>query len=233
MAVSLRSVVNKASSLVVIAPHPDDDVLGCGTLLAYAAERIPVAVVYVTDGAASHVGSPTYPPDRLRALREDEAMRGLLRLGVRTRARFLRWPDGAVPSCEGAGAATLMDALRACIANDADVAVAVPWRRDPHADHRAVASLVDAVLSERPRATRIEYTVWLDVRGEDGDAPTAGEGRLVELDSRPWLGAKRAAIGEHRSQAGRLITDAAEAFAFPAALIAAALGPVERYVVAP
>lgn len=50
-----------ATSLVVISPHPDDDVLGCGALIARMAPRVPVRVVYVTDGAASH-RSISYPP---------------------------------------------------------------------------------------------------------------------------------------------------------------------------
>ena len=59
---------------VVLAPHPDDESLGCGGLLArLAAHGVPARVVVVTDGAQSHPGSAAYPPERLRALREAEA----------------------------------------------------------------------------------------------------------------------------------------------------------------
>lgn len=215
---------------MVIAPHPDDDVLGCGALIARASMRMPVHVAYVTDGAASHSGSPTFPPPRLAKVREAEAARGLRRLGVAARPAFLRWPDGTVPYAGDAAAAPLLDALRAAIPRERAVAVAAPWRRDPHADHRAVASLVEAVLRERPRAARIEYAVWLGILGDDGDAPRPEEGRTIEVDSTPWLPAKRAALREHRSQLGKLITDAIESFELPAALLARALGPVERFV---
>jgi len=217
-------------SLVVIAPHPDDDVLGCGALIARAAMRMPVQVVYVTDGAASHAGSAAYPPRRLADVREQEAMRALRRLGVAARPRFLRWADGTVPFAGDVTAAPLLESLRATIPADRDVAVAAPWRRDPHGDHRAVASLVEAVMRERPRAVRIEYTVWLGILGGPDDAPRPDEGRAIDIDSRPWLPAKRAALREHRSQLGRLITDAKESFELPAALIARALGPVERFI---
>jgi LmbE family N-acetylglucosaminyl deacetylase len=230
MAVTTGGLLADASSLIVIAPHPDDDVLGCGALIGCAVRRMPVTVAYVTDGAASHIGSPTYPPARLRDVREREAVRGLHRLGVTSAPIFLRWPDGTVPA-DAAAAPALCEALRALIPRTEPVAVAVPWRRDPHADHRAVAALVAAVLDERPRATRIEYAVWLGILGDARDNPREEEGRIVELDSRPWLGAKRAAVREHRSQSGTLIADAAESFAFPPALLASALGPVERFVV--
>jgi LmbE family N-acetylglucosaminyl deacetylase len=220
-----------AKSLVVVAPHPDDDVLGCGALLARLAPRLRVSVVYVTDGAASHLGSAAYPPDRLRAVREREARRGLARLGVTSEPRFLRWPDGTGPCDTDAAAGPLLAALRACIPAGGGVAVALPWRRDPHADHRAVASLVRAVLRERPRATMLEYAVWLGVLGTPADMPRPDEGRTVAVESEPWLAAKRAALAEHRSQLGRLITDARISFALPAELLAAALGPVERFVI--
>jgi LmbE family N-acetylglucosaminyl deacetylase len=220
-----------ASMLVVVAPHPDDDVLGCGALIARVATHVPVRVVYVTDGAASHEGSATFPPPRLRAVREREALRALRRLGVRNPPRFLRWPDGTVPAGGDAAAAPLLFALRSAIPADCDVAVAVPWRRDPHCDHRAVASLVDAVLRDRPRAERFEYAVWLGIIGQTDDEPRPGEGLSVDVDGSAWRAAKRAAIAEHRSQLGALITDAPTAFALPPALLARAYGAMERFVI--
>jgi LmbE family N-acetylglucosaminyl deacetylase len=221
----------RASALFVIAPHPDDDVLGCGSLIARAAERLPVTVIYVTDGAASHRGSPAYPPERLRAVRREEARRGLHALHPHARAVFLDWPDGRVPRSGDPAAQPLLDALRAEIPAADDIAVALPWRRDHHADHVAVAALAATVLGERPRAARIEYTVWLGILGDAADEPQPGEGRTIELDARPWLERKRAAIDEHASQRGALILDAAEAFVLPDDLLARALGPVERYIV--
>jgi len=220
-----------ARQLIVIAPHPDDDVIGCGALIARVASERPVRVCYITDGSASHIGSPTYTPQRLRDVREREATRGLRRLGVRERPTFLRWPDGTVPSAGDPAAAPLLESLRAFVPQDEPVLIAAPWRRDHHCDHRAVASLVDAILTERPNASRIEYAVWLGILGEPADEPRPDEGRTIEFDTRPWLRAKRAALREHRSQTGRLIHDAETAFALPPDLVARALGPVERFVI--
>lgn len=220
-----------ATALVVVAPHPDDDVLGCGALIARAASRMPVRVVYVTDGAASHEDSPTYPPSRLRDVREREARRALCRLGVTTAPLFLRWPDGTVPVAGSAEAAPLLAALRQAIPPDEDLAVATPWRRDPHCDHRSSTSLVDAVVRERPRAVGFEYAVWLGILGEAADEPLPEEGITIEVESGPWLRAKREALREHRSQLGGLITDASWAFELPEALLTRALGPVERFIV--
>jgi LmbE family N-acetylglucosaminyl deacetylase len=226
-----ENFLRTASALVVVAPHPDDDVLGCGALIARASRHLPVRVVYLTDGAASHENSRAYPPARLRDVREDEARRALRRLGVKTPPQFLRWPDGTIPTAGDALAAPLLAALRSAIPADADVAVATPWRRDPHCDHRCATSLVDAVLRERPRALRFEYAVWLGVIGDATDEPLPYEGITVEVESGPWLRAKRAALSEHHSQLGGLITDASWAFELPADLLLRALGPCERFVI--
>jgi LmbE family N-acetylglucosaminyl deacetylase len=48
---SVESYVARFERLVVVAPHPDDEVLGCGgTLAAETAAGIDVVVVFVTDG---------------------------------------------------------------------------------------------------------------------------------------------------------------------------------------
>ena len=59
---------------LVVAPHQDDESLGCGGAIALLAQAgVPVRVLFVSDGTKSHVGSPSYPPERLRATREDAA----------------------------------------------------------------------------------------------------------------------------------------------------------------
>ena len=62
-----------ASSCVVIAPHPDDETLGCGAIIARKrAAGTNVRVVIVTDGRRSH-RSDKIPVHRLIALRRKEA----------------------------------------------------------------------------------------------------------------------------------------------------------------
>jgi LmbE family N-acetylglucosaminyl deacetylase len=52
---------------IVVAPHPDDESLACGGLLAEACRQgLRGTVVIVSDGAGSHPNSKAYPPDRLR-----------------------------------------------------------------------------------------------------------------------------------------------------------------------
>ena len=53
---------------VVMAPHPDDESLACGGLIAEACrQRFQVRIIVVSDGAGSHPNSKAYPPHRLKA----------------------------------------------------------------------------------------------------------------------------------------------------------------------
>ena len=77
--------------VVVFAPHPDDEVIGCGgTIAAHVQAGDEVLIVYLTSGEA---GSLAIPPDELKVVREGEARQGAEILGVKDLI-FLRFPDG-------------------------------------------------------------------------------------------------------------------------------------------
>ena len=58
--------LTRCHEMIVVAPHPDDEVLGVGGLMSTAAAAgIRVSVVAVTDGGGSHPGSPTITSDEL------------------------------------------------------------------------------------------------------------------------------------------------------------------------
>jgi LmbE family N-acetylglucosaminyl deacetylase len=197
---------------LVVAPHPDDEVLGCGGTIALLKHaRIPVRIVVVSDGAASHPGSRRYPPAVLGTLRRSESLAGLDGLGVRAEdVTFLGLPDGAVPAATAPNGRPAVDLFRATLLTWPDVrTVLLPWRRDPHADHRAVWSLGMAALDlTQSSARRLEYPIWTMVHPGPDDLPRPGEARLWRLDIGTVAEQKRAAILAHRSQTTPLIDDA-------------------------
>ena len=87
-----------ARRLVVVTPHPDDEVLGAGGLIQKAlAEGILVEIVAVTDGEASHPLSDVAARLDLPALRARETETALRRLGWDTPTiTRLHLPDGRV-----------------------------------------------------------------------------------------------------------------------------------------
>jgi LmbE family N-acetylglucosaminyl deacetylase len=92
--------IHTCRRVLVVAPHPDDESLGCGGLIATLAWKgAAFRFVFVTDGGASHRHSQSWPRPRLAARREAEATEALRRLGVGAETRlFLGLADAAMPS---------------------------------------------------------------------------------------------------------------------------------------
>jgi LmbE family N-acetylglucosaminyl deacetylase len=197
----------------VIAPHPDDESLGCGGMIAEACRRgMPPDVVVLTDGAASHPGSSAYPPALLALIRKRETRRAMACLGLPAhKLHFLNVPDGATPHDE-AGLADIVRDLCAVVA-DCDTLL-VTWRHDPHCDHLAAYLAVRAaadILSARV----LEYPVWgLTLADDVVLPPTPWRGWRVNMAAQ--LTAKRAAIACHESQHGKLVRDDPSGFVLPA-----------------
>lgn len=68
-----REELTGHAPIVVLSPHPDDETLGLGGLIAQARSAgQEVHVVVLTDGAGSHPNSIEYPPEKLIDLRKAE-----------------------------------------------------------------------------------------------------------------------------------------------------------------
>jgi LmbE family N-acetylglucosaminyl deacetylase len=140
---------------LVIAPHPDDETLGAGGLIAALRTRgIKVTVVAVTDGENAYADGID-----LRETREQEQNAALARLGVGPDSihRF-RIPDSGVTAYED----RLIELLLPLVSEQTHVIA--PWQHDFHPDHEAcgraaakIAALKGAVLTS--------YFFWTWHRG--------------------------------------------------------------------
>lgn len=218
-----------ARSCLIVAPHPDDETLGCGgrILLARRAGQA-VTVLVATDGAASHGADLA----GLRAVRRQElaAATGLLGLSAPDLIT-LDLPDGSL----AAHRAELVERLVALIDERRPDEVYATCRQEAHPDHAAAGlALAEALSRCRHRPRAFEYPIWLW-----GDWPISrrwlrrGPGhwldllvrrraRTVRLDG--VRAAKQAAIDVYRSQLGAEV--AGVAVGLPASVLArAAAGP--------
>lgn len=203
-------MVTTLGATVVVAPHPDDESLGCGGLLALLVQdRNAVQVWVMTDGSKSHPASASYPRDRLAALRERETLDALTLLGLSpASARFLRYRDCGLPVAGTAAFDRAVARLHRLLVALAPDTLVVPWRRDPHCDHEATWALCRAAIAGLPKPPRwLEYPIWAWARPESEVAPQGGEGAAWRLDISPHLARKERAIAQHRSQLGGLIDD--------------------------
>ena len=101
--IDFTELTQVCARVVVVAPHPDDEVLACGGLLAMLSDcRHPVTVISVTDGDASHPGSRRWPIQLLAQQRHAEALEALSRLGLKPLDYVrLSLPDGQVQPSRG------------------------------------------------------------------------------------------------------------------------------------
>jgi LmbE family N-acetylglucosaminyl deacetylase len=180
--------------LVVVAPHPDDEVLSCGALMqAHAQAGGEICVVGVTDGEASHADSSRWAPGELAQTRRQESGEGLVRLGLRAEIERLEVPDGRVGLHFGELEDHLCRLLRAT-----DV-VATTWRLDGHPDHETTA-LATAAACTIVGCELIEAPVWMWHWASPGDARVPWHRmRRVHVPARA-IERKQRAIAAHASQ---------------------------------
>ena len=222
----------RLSPALVVAPHPDDESLGCGGLLALLGDAgVEVQVVLVTDGTASHPNSRRFDADARRILRDGEWRAALACLGLGACATHrLGCPDGSAPVPGDPRFACVQGDMRALLDAIDPQLVLLPWRRDPHPDHRASHALVRAALAGRTRSPRcLEYVVWAGERGAADDLPALHEARRWRLDISAARDRKCRAIVSHRSQNGEVITDDPSGFALSPEMRRRAEGPREHF----
>ncbi|PZS22284.1 MAG: GlcNAc-PI de-N-acetylase [Pseudonocardiales bacterium] len=143
------------ASAVVVAPHPDDEVLGVGgTLALLHTAGVTVRVVAVSDGAASHPHSPTVTASQLAEIRRAEQNVALGRLGLDgIQIHRCGLPDGHLDRYEADLADTLtglLDEHTWCLAT---------WARDGHPDHDATGRSA-ATAASHTGARLLSFPVW-------------------------------------------------------------------------
>lgn len=140
--------------VLVFAPHPDDDLIGCGGSLAkHVKEGHEVTVVYMTSGEA---GSLKYSKDELGKIREKEAKKASKILGIKETI-FLRNPDGQL-KYNRENLLEIIDLLREKRAN----LVYVPHDNDAHQDHIKTYELIAGAIGKEPCSINkiLCYEVW-------------------------------------------------------------------------
>jgi LmbE family N-acetylglucosaminyl deacetylase len=204
---------------VVVAPHPDDESLGCGALIAAArCERRPLRVVVVSDGTGSQAGSKAYPAGRLRALREGEAREATAVLGLKPEhILFLGLPDRFLPD-RGPEAERAAMLIAEKARETGAGTLFVTWRYDPHGDHRAAYAVARLAQGLVPGMRLFEFPIW--GRSLPPDAQVGGPPRGFRFDGARYRARKRAAIACHRSQVANLITDDPNVFRLDPAFVA-------------
>jgi len=202
----LRSVdyrINPARSILVLAPHPDDEAFGCGGLIALKRlEGCPVHVVFVTDGSASHPNHPTLSTTALATLREQEARASLRVLGVDSaNIRFLGVRDGTLGHLSESESSTIVSHLQELLGDIKPDAVFLPFHEDGSSEHEAAFKLFATAIKKFPVRPRVmEFPVWSWWKPLLLFPYLFTARRIMRFDYRGYEFLKQAAIESHRSQ---------------------------------
>jgi LmbE family N-acetylglucosaminyl deacetylase len=179
-------------SVVIVAAHPDDEVLGVGgTMAMLAAGGARLRLIAVTDGEASHPGAD---PEATGRTRTEESADALAILGVPDiEVIRLRFPDTSLAACEDELSARLGElcaGFGVCL---------TPWEGDAHADHEA-AGRAARRAGRRAGTEVLSYPIWMWHWAEPGDQRVPWP-RARRIPLPPEVAAsKRSAIGAFASQ---------------------------------
>jgi LmbE family N-acetylglucosaminyl deacetylase len=129
--------------VMVIAPHADDEALGCGgTLFKHHLAGDRIAAVFMTDGSKGDAFSDGIGGEALIELREREARAAAAVLGI-DECVFLRNPDAAL-QCSPRAVEQLGQVLHAL---KPDILYA-PSPFDTHRDHRQACAIAACALAD-------------------------------------------------------------------------------------
>lgn len=218
-------------TLLVIAPHPDDESLGCGGVLAWAARTGRRAeVLFLTDGEGSHPGSAAFPPRQLAKVRAGEAMSAAALLGIPSgNIDFLHLPDGSLAGMPEETSERVREGLRVVMEKLAPCVVFVTASTDAHGDHQRACELAVAASEGIGNCRLLRYPVWSWMPPAGTELPEPSGFRIDILDVHE---VKSKAVAAHASQLGRVVTDATRAFVIPEELLERALQRFEVFLVA-
>lgn len=168
------------AKLLIIAPHPDDEVIGPGgTLIRAISNGAHATVVYLTSGSAHQA-----------AIREAEATAVAQRIGFG--CEFLRWEAGRIPVDTVA-----VDRLADVLAAVRPDILMLPFLLDDHDDHRRASELLMNVARQQKLPS--EFEVWayqvysavvpnvvVDITRQEAEKSAAIRMYISQMESRDW-----------------------------------------------
>ena len=187
---SLDDFRGRSTNLVVISPHPDDDVLGAGgVMIAAAEEGRGVFSVTVTDGRGSPRRDPAISDEEMAALRQKESVAALRAAGA-AGGFFLRKRSSEL---EGEGGKEVGKDLQEILEWLRPMEVFLPAPYERHKTHILCTRLTIEALrsSAAPRPSLLGYSLWGNFWGEK---------RRVVRDITPFIRKKVGAVLAHSTQ---------------------------------
>lgn len=142
--------------ILIIAPHPDDEVIGCGGLITrLVAEGHPPHIIILTGGENSHQGCCTSSHNEIKNARRELTRNALNILGVKEEyIHELDFPDGGISATHPEA-----DKLSCLISKISPDIIFVPHWGEGWPDHVNTARIIKDMVSDDTQI--YEYCVWM------------------------------------------------------------------------
>lgn len=137
-----------SKNVLIVAAHPDDEVIGCGGTIARHVENgDQVHVVFMADGESSR-NVPEVA--KLVEKRKQDAINALQTLGVASFPTFLDWPDNRMDNPDFLD---IVQSLESATNHLTPNIIYTHWARDLNIDHRITFSAVITAFRPEPGST--------------------------------------------------------------------------------
>lgn len=145
------------NSVLIVAPHPDDEVLGCsGLIQRLLNEGKQVDVAILSGGGKSHAGCCEIDESTLIESRRNLSRKAAKILGLPLEnLHFLDYPDGSI-----AFDCSETDQLRKLIDTLQPEAIFIPHKGEGWSDHLEAGRIVRKLVGEMSDVPLYEYCVW-------------------------------------------------------------------------
>jgi len=152
-----------SKKMIVFAPHPDDETLGCGgTIAKRISEGYEILVVVMTDGRhafSEMLGIDSDPsPEELKEIRREEIKRATKHLGVQEKKIvFLDFEDGKLKENSKEAEEEVTQILKESCPTE----VYFPYEKDDHTDHRATNRIIrNSIKKIGLQALKYQYSIY-------------------------------------------------------------------------
>jgi LmbE family N-acetylglucosaminyl deacetylase len=192
-------------AVIVFAPHPDDETLGCGgTIAKRISEDYEVFVVVMTDGrfALKDQGVLSDPsPEELKSIRKSEVLNASKTLGVKEQDLLcMDFEESSLEANKDFAEAQVLDILK----EKTPVEVYFPYSKDSNPDHRATNKIVQSAIGKLGiKMTKFEYSIiqpYARIGLLRDSLLNLFTHKMLHVDISRFLDLKRAALAKHMSQ---------------------------------
>ena len=172
-----------SQSILILAAHPDDEVLGCGGSIAKLADQDAVVhVAFLADGVSSRVGDTVMQQEELR-LRRAAAKKACGILGVKS-VSFGEFPDNRM---DAVALLDIVKALEGLIAEHRPEIVFTHHAGDVNIDHRRIHEAVVAACRPQrghPVRTLLSFEVPSSTEWQlPGSAPAFTPNWFIDISA--------------------------------------------------